>query len=243
MAGIKEILKAGLRRAANAAGYDITGFDRHNARWRLAQQLKRRGITLVLDVGANEGHFAWDLRELGFAGRIVSFEPLSDAFSRLETAARGDARWQAVNIGLGEQDEQRIIHIAANSQSSSFLPMLPSHSEAAPESEYRAEEVATIRRLDRLFAEFAAPGERAFLKIDTQGFEKPVMEGARGVLDSIPLVQLECSLVALYAGASLIETMITYMRALDYDPVDVLPTFYHRESGHLMQADILFVRR
>ena len=81
-----------------------------------------------------------------------------------------------------------------------------------------------------------------FLKIDTQGFEKPVLEGARAILDRVPLVQLECSLVPLYQGAEPIEDMIGMMRSLGYDPVDLQPTFHHRDSGHLMQADVLFVR-
>lgn len=243
MSGIKDILKAGLRRIANRAGYDIVGFDSHNARWRLAQLLKRQGITLVLDVGANEGHFGWDLRELGFTGKIISFEPLHDAFARLNAAAGKDPNWQALNIGLGDKDEQRTIHVAANSQSSSFLPMLAGHQEAAPESAYKGDQLATLRRLDGIFAELAIPADRAFLKIDTQGFEKPVLEGARGILKAVPLVQLECSLVPLYEGGGLIETMIADMRALGYDPVEILPTFHHRDGGQLMQADILFASR
>ena len=243
MAGVKETLKSMIRRAANAVGYDIIGFDGHSARWRLGQLLQRHGITVIFDVGANCGAFGWDMRELGFSGRIVSFEPLSDAFGQLRDAVGADAAWTAVNLGLGAQDETRTIHVAANSQSSSFLPMLDAHKEAAPESLYQKEEPASIRRLDGIFGDYCKAGDKAFLKIDTQGFEKHVLEGARAILAAVPLIQLECSLVPLYDGANSIEEMIGHMRDLRYDPVDVLPTFHHRQSGHLMQADIVFVRR
>lgn len=243
MAGAKDILKAAIRKLANGLGYDIVAFDAGNARWRLAQLLARHRITVLFDVGANLGHFAWDMRESGFAGRIVSFEPLKDAFAHLQGAVASDASWQAVNIGLGDRDEQRAINVAANSQSSSFLPMLDAHKDAAPESLYEKEELTSIRRLDGIFGNYCTQADRVFLKIDTQGFEKYVLEGARAVLDSVPLVQLECSLVPLYDGAETIEDMIGYMRGLGYDPVDALPTFYHRDTDHLMQADIVFVRR
>src|SRR5579872_198202 len=198
MASAKDILKAAMRRAANAIGYDIVAFDGQNGRWRLARLLERHGVTVTFDVGANLGHFGWDMRELGFSGKIVSFEPLHDAFVQLQRACAADALWQAVNIGLGAREEERLIHVAGNSQSSSFLPMLEAHRGAAPESAYQMDERAVIRRLDNIFADYCGPADRIFLKIDTQGFEKPVLEGARGILSAVPLVQLECSLVPLY---------------------------------------------
>jgi len=243
MARARQKVKAAIRAIANAAGYDIVGYDGKNARTRLARLLARHRITLILDVGANEGHFGWDMRELGYKGRIISFEPMKDAFARLKTTAAGDPAWQAVPLGLGDRDETRTIHVAANSQSSSLLPMLKAHSEAAPESAYQSEESVTVRRLDGVLADYRIPGDAIFLKIDTQGFEKQVLEGARAILGEVPLVQLECSLVPLYEGAMLMEEALGLMRSLGYDPVDLAPTFYHQGNGHLMQADLLFVRR
>ncbi len=120
--------------------------------------------------------------------------------------------------------------------------MLDTHTRSAPESRYEKDELVTIRRLDGALPAYREPGDRIFLKIDTQGFERQVIEGGRAILESIPLIQLECSLVALYEGADLIEQMIAYMRGLGYEPVDFTPTFHHRDSGLLMQADVLFLR-
>jgi FkbM family methyltransferase len=235
--------KAAVRKAANGLGYDIVGYDANSPRRRLATLLTRLGISAILDVGANEGHFGWDMRELGYAGRIVSFEPMREAYQRLSRTAAGDKDWQAVHSGLGDRNEERTIHIAANSQSSSLLPMLEAHRQAAPESTYRGEEQVSVRRLDSIFGDYCGPADRVFLKIDTQGFERPVLDGAAAILSQVPLLQLECSLVPLYQGSDTIEGLIGLARGLGYDPVDVLPTFYHQASGHLMQADILFLRR
>jgi FkbM family methyltransferase len=243
MSRVTHAIKAAIRRSANLAGYDFVKYDDHNPRWRLNNLLMRCGISVVLDVGANEGNFGRELRELGFTGSIVSFEPLAEAYRLLAAAASSDAGWTAVNIGLGERNEGRALNIAANSQSSSFLVMEVAHTEAAPESAYIGRGEATIRRLDDVFTEYCPAGAHTFLKIDTQGFEKRVVEGARGVLDCIPLVQLECSLVPLYRDAELIEDLLVYMRGLGYDPVDQRPTFHHRDSHHLMQMDVLFLRR
>ena len=52
-----------------------------------ARLLASERIDLLLDVGANEGQYALRMRRAGFQGRIVSFEPLSDAFAALERRA------------------------------------------------------------------------------------------------------------------------------------------------------------
>jgi FkbM family methyltransferase len=237
------ILKTAIRRAANRLGYDIVGHDGKSPRWRMAQFFAQCSITSVFDVGANRGEYGWELREMGFGGAIVSFEPLHDAFALLQASAKTDTNWRVVNIGLGDSDEQREINVAANSESSSFLPMLAAHEEAAPESRYLKREIATIRRLDGVFGDYAGAGDEVFLKIDTQGFERHVLDGARGVLDRIPLIQLECSLVPLYGGVEPVEGLIGFLRSLGYVPIDTKPTFYHRDNHQLMQTDVIFLRQ
>jgi FkbM family methyltransferase len=237
------ILKTAIRRAANRLGYDIVGHDGKNARWRMARFFTQAGITAVFDVGANRGAYGWELREMGFSGAIVSFEPMKDAYAQLKSAAGADPKWRVVNIGLGDKNEELLLNVAANSESSSFLPMLAAHEAAAPESRYLKQEPASIRRLDGVVRDYAAASDRIFLKIDTQGFEKNVLEGATGMLAQVPLIQIECSLVPLYGGADTIEGMIGLLRGLGYAPIDTRPTFYHQDNHHLMQMDVIFRRQ
>src|SRR4051812_34227215 len=96
------IFKTAIRRSANRLGYDIVGHDGKNARWRMAQFFAQTRITTVFDVGANRGTYGWELREMGFGGAIVSFEPMQDAYAQLKMAAGNDPKWQVVNIGLGD---------------------------------------------------------------------------------------------------------------------------------------------
>lgn len=235
-------LKSALRRLANKFGYDIVGFDGSNPRARLARTIDRLGICTVLDVGANKGDFGQFLRELGYRGEIVSFEPLPTAFHALSKLAIRDGKWKALSLGLSDSDEKLPLNVAANSQSSSFLPMLDTHLQAAPESRYQDVIDVDVRRLDHIVDEHFEGKPPFFLKIDTQGYERRVLEGARGILQKTPLVQLECSLVPLYQDDELIEAAVDAMRALRYDPIDIQPTFFHRDKGQMMQVDILFER-
>ena len=62
------------------------------------------GVNCVIDVGAHEGEYAKRLREGGYEGRIVSFEPVPRAFAGLERAAAGDRAWHVHQLALGRED-------------------------------------------------------------------------------------------------------------------------------------------
>jgi hypothetical protein len=95
-----EIAKLGLRLSLHRAGVSI-GRDPYVNR--VARLLDHRGITTVLDVGANVGQFARMIRGAGFTGDILSFEPLSVAYARLGRRSRRDDRWRAFNLAVGAE--------------------------------------------------------------------------------------------------------------------------------------------
>jgi hypothetical protein len=68
----------------------------------LRNLLRHYAINCVVDVGANEGQFATGLRQLGYPGRIVSFEPQSGPMAVLQQRAAGDPQWEVHAFGLGE---------------------------------------------------------------------------------------------------------------------------------------------
>jgi FkbM family methyltransferase len=99
-------------------------------------------IDTVLDIGANSGHFARELREdIGYTNRILSFEPLSQVFKILEKTAKDDPMWEVYNYAIGDAEEKREINIAGNSLSISLLNILPTHLASAPDSKYVGKEV------------------------------------------------------------------------------------------------------
>lgn len=223
-------------------GYDVVRFrpDAHPLA-RRRRLLERAGIDAVLDVGANIGQFASQLRnDLGWRGRIVSFEPLSSAFATLAARAAADGLWSAHHYALGDADGSAQIGVAGRSYSSSLLPMLPAHLDAAPESAYVGSETITTRRLDSVIDAVCAPPARLYLKVDVQGFERQVLAGAERTLPRVRILQLEMSLVPLYAGAAMFGELHALLEARGLVLFALEPGFTRRDSGRMLQLDGLY---
>jgi len=198
-------------------------------------------IDVVLDVGANTGQYASSLREFGYSGRIVSFEPMSREFGVLRAAAANDGGWTALPCALGAERSQATINISANSISSSMRAMVPTHLRAVPDSAYIGVETIEIQRLDEVFDSIVAAGERTFLKIDTQGSEREVLVGASGVFQRISGMQIETSFVPLYEGQMLLAEALETVEAAGMVVEGIEPGFVE-VTGRMFQMDLVCFR-
>ena len=209
----------------------------------LANYLRQFEIDCVLDVGANVGQYGGSLRKMGYQNRIESFEPMSSAFSVLSGTAQSDTNWNLHDYALGNEDSSAELNLSANGPSSSFLELSDNVKDTGVDLDYVGSESVQIRKLDSVFQEVAGSANNVFLKIDTQGFERSVIEGAEKTLKNIRAVQMEVALVAHYEGEALIEEMLGMMREQGFDPWWVYHGFRHHATFQMIQVDLFFVRR
>jgi FkbM family methyltransferase len=209
---------------------------------RRSRLLRSRGITVVLDVGANAGLYGRQLRRIGFDSRIVSLEPLSGAYAELEEMAREDPLWECRRVALGSSDGSAEINIAGNSTSSSLLGIEARHLESAPESKYVGTEPIQVARLDSIWQELVGAEDRVFLKLDVQGYELEVLNGAAECLGAVDCVQAELSFVSLYEGAPDYRELIDFLRARGFRLAGLEEGHDDQRTGEMLQADGIFVR-
>lgn len=210
---------------------------------KLVSILEKFEIDLIFDIGANTGQFSSEIRRCGYAGRIVSFEPLSQAHGELQQSCAADPLWEAYpRCALGDREGEVEINIAGNSESSSILPMLESHRSAAPYSAYQGKERVAVKTLDAVAGPYLKDARAAFLKIDTQGFEWQVLDGARNTLPQIKGVLVELSLVPLYEGQHLWRDVIDRLEAEGFALWAFKPVFSDPVSGRTLQVDGIFYR-
>ena len=206
--------------------------------------LESLNINLVIDVGANIGQFGSEIREKGYLKSIYSFEPLIHAHKLLVANTLDDKQWQihprcAIGNFVGEID----INVAGNSYSSSIKEMLPAHIEAAPDSTPIGSHKADIITLDSLINTWENHTGNIYLKIDTQGFELEVLQGASETLEIVTAVQLELSIVELYEGQALYGYFFDFFESHGFRLYQLIPGFLNHQNGQLLQFDAVFVRK
>lgn len=170
----------------------------------LKKLIAHLNIDCVLDVGANRGQFADDLRKIGYAGPIVSFEPVASEFQTMQQRFKKDRAWRGYPFALGSEEETKSIIIPKLTVMSSLLEPVVGKGE-------HKTEMIQIRRLDGLMPSILQQfnANRIFLKMDTQGYDLEVFKGAAGCLDQIQGLQSELSVQPLYKG------MPRYLQALE----------------------------
>jgi FkbM family methyltransferase len=235
---MRDLLKA----IAKRYGYEILGPSRSYASERSrAALLRHEKINLVLDVGANEGQFAGDMRSFGYGGRIISFEPLSDAHAQLLRRAQADPVWTVADrMAIGSAMGSVEIHIAGNSWSSSVLNMLPAHLALAPESAFVGTETVPMNRLDDICT--VSETDRVLLKIDVQGYERQVLEGASATVRKCQAVICEMSLIPLYEGQPYAIEIWEMLMKCGFEPWSLEPGKRDPANGRMSQVDGYFVR-
>ena len=202
--------------------------------------VRRKKIDTLLDIGANSGQYASEMRGYGYKGNIVSFEPLKDTFEELKATSIKDNNWLVNNYALGDENVTSLINVSGNSVSSSILNMLPSHLNGAPESKYVDKEKIQIKKLDSIFDSFCGVGNKVMMKIDVQGFEKNVLDGADESLNNIEIIQLEMSIVPLYENETTFVDMINYLDDKGFKLFSLENGFCDSHTGKLLQVDGIF---
>jgi FkbM family methyltransferase len=178
-------------------------------------QILKPGMT-VLDVGANEGLYTlFSARRVGPAGRVLAFEPSSRERRKLlhNVSANRLGNVNVVPCAVGSSEGTAALQIASGVHSGhNTLGTLVYDDAPAVGVEH-----VPVERLDTLI-DRQGVARVDVIKIDVEGAELHVLEGARRTLAAHrPILMVEANDEALQAQGASIASLVAFLRdELDY---------------------------
>jgi FkbM family methyltransferase len=236
-------MKRLFKRSLHRLGLDLRRYTAQNsASLRRMYFVIQENIDTILDIGANAGQYAAELRESGFAGRIVSCEPQAGAYQALCRRAVRDALWTCKRLALGAEPGEAVLHLSGNSVSSSLLPMTPYMAAAFADAACMGTETVPVATLDSLVRDLKLEPAKFFLKLDVQGYEQQALHGAGSLLTHTPLIEAELALVPMYDHGSNFPDVFEFLTQLGYRLVSLEANTIDPRTQHVVEVNAIFTR-
>lgn len=202
------------------------------------------GIDYVLDIGANIGQFALELRRSGFEGNILSVEPLSDPFRILQKNFGRDDFWAGRNLLIGEQCKSARIEKWGESSTASVLKVTDETLKTHQYLNSRGFEISEMKTLECFInsEKQLSNSSNIFLKLDVQGYEEHILATLPAVANRISVIQLETSLSKIYEGGSYLSSTAALLDMSNYTVVTVMTERFQKKTLRALDTDLIAVR-
>ncbi len=209
----------------------------------VAALLRHYQVNCVFDVGGNIGQYGRRLRQHGYGGRIVSFEPVSATAEKLRRAAQDDPEWWVYPYALGSEERTDTINVVYGSMSSILDPTEFGNERYKRFRNTKPEEIE-VRRLDSLMDE-ALKGidePRTYLKLDTQGYDLEAFAGAGVWKNEFVGLQSEVALMRIYEGMPRMAEAIATYEAEGFEVTGMFPVTREDTTGRVLEFDCVMAR-
>lgn len=207
--------------------------------------IRQMPIETILDIGANTGQFARDIRKHFPEAAIVCFEPLPDAHRNLKSWADGDGRALALNCALGDEEGTvSMYRHTEHSVSSSLLSTTKEGEALYPKTIAQESIEVAVRRLDEI-PEVSSGRLRGdvLVKIDVQGYEDRVICGGRATIGAAKACIVELNVAHLYDGQCGIYSLMGLFDELGFSYAGNLTQVCSPTDGRVVYVDAVFFSR
>ena len=211
--------------------------------WNDVARLSRsQPIQIAFDVGAHVGQTARALVRYFPQARILSFEPMPDTFKALEKNTQSLSRVTAYDIAFGARNETKKMYVYGDtSTTNSFVPDAPFAITFPKPATTRDIEVITIDS----FAENNRIERIDLLKIDTEGFDIQVLQGATSLFDrrAIRFVYSEFNEITKFQGSTggVFLELYEFLTKYDFRLVAIYTDYIKPHKNFFSVRNALFV--
>lgn len=183
---------------------------------------------VVYDVGASDGSWSQELKELFVDSEFFLFEPLPDYSSTLQSLEKSDDNYRYMGCGLGSETAE--LEFNSHDGQSSFLSS----------EQWKGDVIRVpVRTIDDLVSSSDCPCPD-LIKADIQGFEIEMLKGAEETLRNCSFLFLEVSWIQIYEGGPAAGEVFGYLAARGFHIYDISSYSQRPYDRRLTQSDVLF---
>lgn len=242
---VHRVLKACVRQLLGVAGLEVRrislaseGRGLRDSLLQILRQAKAVGFSpqTVIDVGAAYGSFTEQCSTVFPESRYLLVEPLDEYRPMLERMRKAMPTLQCVYAAAAAHSGEIEIHVHPDLVGSSLY----SEVEQGTDVNGVPRRVRSVT-IDSVAQETSVKGP-VLLKLDVQGGECDVLNGAQGLLHECEYVILEVSFFRFFQNGPDFCDVIAYMKKLGFVPYDIVGLQYRPLDQALSQADIAFVK-
>jgi FkbM family methyltransferase len=210
-----------------------------NKNWFPAKQIKT-----VLDVGTNEGQFMRTSLALLPNATVYGFEANPKIAKTININEFDSNKVKILNVACGSKRSTLPMYISKFSPSSSLLPIADDHIQEFPGTGTDEIINVPVERLDTIIQSLDLKDQGSyFLKIDVQGYEMEVLEGATGILNETIVILCEVNIAPLYQNQCNLESILSFMNEHKFDLVDLGEPFRAKATQNLLYLDLVFLKK
>lgn len=207
----------------------------------LVPHLPRRVPVSVVDVGANRGDFSAAVRDHCGLRAALLIEPQPELKDNL-SARFPEQTVRVEQVAVSDAPGRVRFDVLEADACSSLLPIIPGagFDDRAIDTRVRAQVDVDVLTLDDVLRRAAWSGVIDVLKIDTQGNEVQVLNGASDTLPLVRLLWIEVSFRRLYEGDTQFAPLHDRLTSLGFRLYSFHEVF-RSARRELLQADALFL--
>ncbi|WP_020528437.1 FkbM family methyltransferase [Flexithrix dorotheae] len=242
---MKKFLKNTIKSYLRKKGKIIKPYNETEEKVQLVQYnwLKNLNIKTIIDVGASNGGFAIKARGWFRDASIYSFEPIPNSYQKLLQNFDGDKKFNAFNYGLSNLEGESSFFICDNNTgSSSLLEMDNLHKKAYPHTSENTKITIKTSTLDKWSTTQEYLENDILLKMDVQGAELFVLQGAHEFLSKVKILITEVSFNSLYKNSVSFESLYDFLKKYGFLLRGLENISQSTIDGTFLQADAFFIK-
>jgi FkbM family methyltransferase len=231
---LRKFLFDSANRAFRTLGYELRDTRAPRSHFTMNEALRRiaaRGcdVRTVIDIGASDG--AWSrvaMRHFNDAQYLL-FEPLKEREAELKAFCQAHSNAGFVNAAAGDHEGEVSFMVASDLDGSGISEVGAGATRSVPLTTIDAE----VKR--------RALGGPYLIKLDTHGFELPILAGATECLRHASLLVIEVYNFKIAGPALRFHELCAHVETLGFRCADLADPLLRKRDGALWQMDLFFL--